>query len=359
MKITIPAILFIVSCLIVPAIGLNPMLPIDQFIPDPEAHVWDDGRMYIYGSNDSGNFWCSSIYKVFSSSDLINWTNHGVSFQSSGPDDQVPWIDSRLYAPDAMYNNGTYYLYFCLADGYPDNEGVATSDSPFGPFTNGKLMEGLSGIDPAVFIDDDGQAYIYWGQTNATAAKLKPNMTEIDQTTLQTDVLTVPQHYFHEGASMRKRNGIYYAVFADESRNGRPTCLGYATGNTPFGPFTYRGVIIDNIGCDPSTWNNHGSIEEFNGKWYVFYHRSSRNSLFFRRVCVEPITFNADGTIDEVEMTSQGAGEPLSAFSQIEAEYFCKLSGTLNTEVCQEDGENLASITNGNYAVYKYIDFII
>jgi arabinoxylan arabinofuranohydrolase len=335
--------------------AVNPILPIGVYVPDAEAHVGADGRMYIYGSWDIvNNDYCSTIHHVFSSADLLNWTDHGEIFHSAGAHDDVPWSDAKLYAPDAIYKNGTYYLYFCLSDG---GEGVATSTSPYGPFTNASQIAGISGIDPAIFVDDDGQAYYYWGQFNSHAAKLKPNMIEIDTATIKDNVLTEATHHFHEGSSMRKRNGIYYYVYADIERNGTPTCLGYATSTSPLGPFTYRGVIIDNAGCDPAVWNNHGSIAQYNGQWYVFYHRSSHGTRFLRRVCVEPITFNADGTIPEVTMTSQGAGGPLGATAQTEAELACKLSGTVHSEDCGEGGEDLGYISNGDYAVYKNIDF--
>ncbi len=149
-------------------------------------------------------------------------------------------------------------------------------------------------------------------------------------------------------------------VFADESREWRPTSLGYAISHSPMGPFVYQGVIIDNNGSDPAVWNNHGSIEQFNDQWYVFYHRSTNNSKKFRKICIEPITINADGSIEEVEMTSQGAGKPLSAFSIIQAEWACGLSGNCrvlidkNTDVPME---LLGQIRNGDGATYKYINF--
>lgn len=173
------------------------------------------------------------------------------------------------------------------------------------------------GIDPTVFVDDDGQAYYYWGQFSLKGAKIKPNMTELDEASIRDSLIDSREHFFHEGSFVFKRKGIYYVLYAHEGRRDRrPTSLGYATSSSPLGPFTYKGVVIDNFGCDPETWNNHGSIAEFNGQWYVFYHRSSHGSQIMRRACAEPIEFNADGTIDEVEMTSQGAGKPLDAFSK-------------------------------------------
>jgi len=187
-------------------------------------------------------------------------------------------------------------------------------------------------------------------------AKLRPDLHGIQPETLNTNLVNEAEHGFHEGASIRKRNSIYYLVYADISR-GRPTCLAYATSRFPLGPFTKGGIIIDNTGCDPETWNNHGSIAAFNGQWYVFYHRSSQASNFNRRVCVEPIRFNADGSIDEVEMTSQGAGGPLDALSKIDAERACLLFGNVRIEAIATDNEALAGIRNEDRAAFKYIDF--
>jgi hypothetical protein len=157
---------------------------------------------------------------------------------------------------------------------------------------------------------------------------------------------------------MRKRNDIYYYVYADTGRHGgRPTCLGYATSRSPLGPFTYQGVIIDNFGCDPEVWNNHGSIAEFDGKWYVFYHRSSKGTIFNRRVCAEPISFREDGSIPEVEMTSQGPGCPIDACRSIDAGIACLLHGNVRIDSCQHGGEQLSRMSGGDWAAYKYLDF--
>ena len=342
---------------------MNPILPIQHFVPDVEARQWADGRMYLYGSYDiSGRTsYCSWEYRVFSSSDLVHWVDHGESFRSAPPEASVTWSDAPLFAPDCVYHNGRYYLFFCNAG---NREGVAESLSPGGPFTHAVPIEGADGdaIDPAVLVDDDGQVYLYWGQFHMRGAKLRADLHGIQPETLNTDLINEADHGFHEGASIRKRNGIYYLVYADISR-GRPTCLGYATSSSPLGPFTKRGILIDNTGCDPETWNNHGSIAEFNGQWFVFYHRSSQGSMFNRRVCVEPIHFNADGSIDEVEMTTQGIGGPLSAAEPIEAWRACLLHGHVRTAVegpTEHDPtvrETLTQIHGDDWAAYKYHRF--
>ena len=249
----------------------NCMLPIDFCIPDAEAHVMSDGKVYLYGSLDcAADRWCSDSYRVVSSSNLKEWKVSKPCFSVK----DVPWAgktDMRrqlhldevksiddlpenirmflpkaarlvpikllvnqiakqlnadaqqnlaLFAPDCICKNGRYYLYFCMSD---NTEGVAVADQPEGPFVNAAQLP-VTGIDPAVFVDDDGTAYYYWGQFNSHGARLTPDMMHIEEGSIVDNLLTEQEHHFHEGSSMRKRNGIYYYVFADTSR-GKPTCL--------------------------------------------------------------------------------------------------------------------------------------
>ena len=383
----------------------NPLLPPEIHIADPEAHVMSDGRLYVYGSRDvKPNEYCSTSYSVFSTADMVNWTDHGTSFLLK----QVPWAGQAahtgypvadwnlaaptpylvkaigemipvigkhpkllrflmkrlagkvdladvivskttpaLFAPDAIERKGKTYLYFCLSD---YSEGIAVSVHPSGPFhTVGRLP--IAGIDPAVFVDDDGQAYLFWGQFNAWGCRLKENMTELDEATLTKNIVTEEQHGFHEGSSIRKRNGIYYFVYPSVF-GGKPSALSYATSDYPLGPYTYRGVIVDNASCDPGSWNIHGSIEEFNGQWYVFYHRPSGNSCFLRRLCAEPITFREDGTILSVPMTSIGAGKPFALGETMLGLHFCELSGR-----CFDDGSRLTGVAAGDKIRIRYVDW--
>jgi hypothetical protein len=337
----------------------NPISPPGVYIADPAARVWEDGRLYVYGSLDeTTDYYCSHRHHVLSTENMTDWTLHRDVFASKGKNDQVAYSDSLLYAPDCHYRDGTYYLYYTLASP-EDTEGVATSSSPAGPFVNGRSIElhGYNQIDPAVFIDDDGTAYYIWGQFTAKMAILKPNMMEIDPASIKDSILTEGEHFFHEGGTMVKRDGTYYFVYAHMGRAGRATCIAYATSDAPMGPYTYGGVIVDNDHSDPEVWNNHGSIAEFKGQWYVFYHRSTHGSVMMRKACVEPIEFNADGSIDEVEMTSQGAGRPLLATSKIDAERACLLYGNVRIEAIASDNEALTQVSPGDAACYKYIDF--
>ncbi len=349
------------------AFGQNPICPPGLNIADPTARVWADGKLYVYGSRDDNlRKYCSHDHWVLSTSDLLHWEYVPNVFASIGPDDKVPYNEERLYAPDCMFRNGTYYLYYCQPG--KGREGVATSHNPTGPFSVGIPMNvaPFDEIDPAAFIDDDGQAYYLWGQFQAKIAKLKPDMMAIEPSTINPNLLNVKQHEFHEGGFMAKRNGIYYFVYASTERNKRPTCISYATSASPTGPFTHRGVIIDNAGCDPKVWNNHGSIAEFQGRWYVFYHRATNGTNKGRKACIEPIEFLPDGSIPEVEMTSQGAGPPLDAFAAIEAERACLLGGNVrieydandrNNPVSRMNNDRLGQISDGDWAAFKYIDF--
>ncbi|MBE0637350.1 MAG: family 43 glycosylhydrolase, partial [Bacteroidales bacterium] len=337
----------------------NPISPPGVCIADPTARVWNDGKLYIYGSVDeSCAYYCSHHHHALVSADVLNWQLVENIFTSKGEGDGVTYNETVLFAPSAAYKDGIYYMYYCQPD-REFAEGVATSASPTGPFTGGMPIDlkGYNQIDPDVFIDDDGTAYYLWGQFSLKMAVMKPNLTELLTETIKDSILTEGGHHFHEGAFMTKINGLYYLIYADISRGDIPTCLGYSTSKTPFGPYEYRGVIIDNNHCNPRNWNNHGSIAEFKGQWYVFYHRSTHGCNKMRKACVEPIEVLADGSIPEVEMTSQGAAPPIDATSRIEAEWACILNGNLRIEQFEPNNEQLTQIYSGDKAAWKYIDF--
>jgi hypothetical protein len=153
---------------------------------------------------------------------------------------------------------------------------------------------------------------------------------------------------------------LSYYIYTDMER-GKPTSLGYATGKSPLGPFEYRGIIIDNVSCDPQSWNNHGSIECFRGQWYVFYHRCCGNSQLHRRLCVEKIQFRSDGSIPEIKMTSQGLGEPFGPGEKIMGYQACELSGSVFIGVeegqswTEEHIELLTGITPGDEMAFRYV----
>ena len=334
-------------CLSVSAFAQNPISPMGVYIADPTSRVGLDGRLYIYGSLDlEPGTYCSDTYHVLSSSDLKEWTLHPNSLK---------W-NTTVYAPDMMFKDGTYYLYYENPQG---DEFVAVSDSPVGPFRDGVKIEGPKQIDPNIFIDDDGQAYYFWGQFSAKGAKMNPDMKTLDLSTMVDGIVTEKDHHFHEGSYVIKRGKYYYFTYADISRKGRPTSIGYSIATSPMGPYEYKGVIVDNAGCDPETWNNHGSLVQFGDQWYVLYHRSTHASVSMRKACIEPIFFNEDGTIDEVEMTSQGASGPLDAFSRVDAARACLMGGNVRIRRMEDnpDREELGAIRAGDSATWKYFDF--
>ena len=325
----------------------NPISPMGVYIADPTARVWEDGKLYIYGSRDeSPNYYCSKNYHVMSTADLKSWTLHPYSFRNN----------ETLYAPDTWYKDGQYYLYYDIPNG---NEYVAISNSPTGPFKDGIQIEGPKQIDPNIFIDDDGQAYYFWGQFSAKGAKMNPDLKTLDWSTYVDSIVTEADHYFHEGSFVFKRGEFYYFTYADISQNKRPTSIGYAMSKSPLGPYEYKGVIVNNAGCDPETWNNHGSIVQFGNQWYVLYHRSTHGSRTMRKACIEPIQFNPDGTINEVEMTSQGAAGPLDAFKPVYAAQACWMNGNVRIRGMEHNPlkEELGAIHNGDIAAWKYLDF--
>lgn len=338
-------------------VAQNPIIPPGTYLADPAAHVWNDGKIYIYAAKDEKpDYMCSGSYDVISSLDMLSWQRTKNVFASVGFDDKVPYTDKPLYGPDCVFKNGRYYLFCCHQNGGND-VGVAESKFPLGPFNNAQILKGVNQMLPSIFTDDDGQSYITYGFFNLHVAKLKPTMTDIYTETVNTSLLSEKAHNFHEGGQMFKRNGLYYIVYTQISRRGMATALGYSISKKPLGPYRYGGVIIDNFGCDPGVWNNIGSVAQFKGNWYVFYHRSTHNSTSMRKLCVEPIRFNKDGSIPEVEMTTQGAAPPLNPFTKIDAASACYLTGNVRIEQSSINNEELTCIENFNTLAYKYFNF--
>ncbi len=278
-----------------PAFAQKPILP--DFQADPSAHEWD-GRYWIYPSHDlpGSKDWDMVDWHAFSSTDLVRWKDHGVIFGLK----DLTWAKRWAWAPDAMKRDGRYYFYF-PAD---DQIGVAVSDRPDGPFKDALgrplVARGESGtrvMDPAIFVDDDGQAYLYFGQNAARVVRLKADMVTRDG-----PIAEIPLQDFHEGIWMHKRDGLYYLSYCAMRTSGGDmhSMLAYSTSRSPLGPFEYRGVFMDN-----KSRNVHHSIARFAGEWYLFYHVQGP-SWFERRVCAESLRYNPDGTIARVAMTERG-----------------------------------------------------
>ena len=274
----------------------------DLYTADPSAHVWADGRLYVYPSHDveTSPDGCDRTdrYHVYSTDDMVNWTDHG-EILNSAQATRGHEEGGFMRAPDCAYKNGTYYFYFPHPGGKDGNKrwkvGVATSKSPVGGFEVQGYFAGIDSFamtDPAVFTDDDGLAYFYYsGGSKCKGAKLKDNMTELDGA-LQ-DII-VPED-FHGAARIFRKDGVYYMVYADHFRDRNR--LRYATSDRPLGPWTYRGILLDPVSSDTS----HGSIVEYKGRWYLFYHTcdiSGRGDL--RSICFDKLYFNPDGSIQKV-----------------------------------------------------------
>lgn len=301
----------------------NPIVS-HMFTADPSAHVWDDGRLYVYPSTDNAptkGYKTMDGYHVFSTDDMINWNDHGEILHSS----QVEWGRKEggfMWAPDCAYKNDTYYYYFPHPSGTNFKKtwkiGVATSSKPAAAFKVQGYIEGLESlIDPCVFIDDDGQAYFYHGGPDiAHAYKLKENMTEIDG---ERHIITGLDG-FREGLFIFKRNDLYYAIYPDDFPKYNK--MRYAISDNPFGPFECKGVFVGST--DVITM--HGSVVEFKDQWYVFYHNGSLSGGIApnRSICFDPIYFNEDGTIQMVEQT---LGVQLPTFHKIKN--FNGMIGTL------------------------------
>jgi len=282
----------------------NPFVT-EIYTADPSAHVWADGRLYVYPSHDiDPPRGCDLMdkYHVYSTDDLVNWRDEGQILQAS----DVSWGRAEggfMWAPDCAYKNGTYYFYFPHPSGTDWANtwkiGVATSKSPASGFVSQGYIPGLESlIDPCVFVDDDGQAYLYYGGGNiCKGGKLKDNMMEIDGQMQTMQGL----NDFHEATWVHKRNGVYYLSYADNfDEAGKHNRMKYATSNNPLGPWTYQGVYID----PTDSFTDHGSIVEFKGQWYAFYHNSSiSKNDWLRSICVNKLYYNADGTIQKIIQT--------------------------------------------------------
>jgi hypothetical protein len=284
----------------------NPIIT-SIFTADPTARVWGDGRIYLYPSHDIDPAQGCDLmdrYHVYSSSNMVDWIDEGEILRAS----EVSWGRPEggfMWAPDIAHVNGTYYYYFPHPSGAGSawnntwKIGVATSTSPATGFTSQTYIPGLdSEIDPAVFIDDDGQAYLYIGGGGTSeGGKLKPSMVEMEAPMQPMQGLMD----FHEATWVHKRNGIYYLSYADNT--GPHNQMRYATSSSPLGPWNYRGIILTPTN-DAVT---HGSIVEYKGQWYLFYLTDDVSQFdWLRSVNVDLLQYNPDGTIQAVVQTTEG-----------------------------------------------------
>lgn len=320
---------------------INEPLVTNIYTADPSAHVFN-GKIYIYPSHDiesntaqddEGGHFDMKDYHVLSM-DAIGGkvTDHGVALDIK----DVPWAGRQMWAPDAAFRNGTYYLYFPAKDKKDIFRiGVATSKSPTGPFkAEPNFIEGSYSIDPCVFTDTDGKSYMYFGgiwggqlqrwasgsfDANGSKTDLKQDdkpaigvrmavmskdMLKFDGDVKELQILDPDgqpilgkdhDRRFFEAPWVHKYNGKYYLSYS----TGDTHYICYATGTSPAGPFTYQGVVLKPV----VGWTNHHSIVEFKGKWYLFYHDSvlSGGKTHLRSVKVSELKYNADGSIVVVD----------------------------------------------------------
>ncbi|WP_035284357.1 MULTISPECIES: family 43 glycosylhydrolase [unclassified Clostridium] len=340
--------------------GLNPYLPSWEYIPDGEPHVFNN-RVYVYGSHDrfNGHVFCLNDYVCYSApiDNIGDWRYEGVIYKKS--DDPLN-PDNRmcLYAPDVTVGpDGRYYLYYALDK--VSLISVAVCDTPAGKYefygyvhySDGTRLGEREGdpyqFDPGV-LTEGNTTYLYTGfcafgdksRKGATVTIIGPDMLTI----LEEPVLVVPSqpysngsgfegHEFFEASSIRKKGDTYYFIYSSIVMHE----LCYATSKNPTKGFTYQGVIVSNNDIHIDSYkpaekpmnyctNNHGSIVEINGNWYIFYHRHTNGSWFSRQGCIEQIEFLDDGTIPQVEMTSCGSnGGPLVGRGEYQAYLACNL----------------------------------
>lgn len=346
----------------------NPYLPGWEYIPDGEPRVFGN-RVYVYGSHDrvGSHTFCDHKLKVWSASvdDLNNWQCHGDIFHTADDRDHksdVNWTGNSLFAPDVVEKDGKYYLYAYIVGA---KGCVAVADKPEGPF---KLLsqyqysipdntegfdEGIF-IDPGVLVDDDGRVYVYCGYLSSYMAELNgDNMYEMVEGSFKKDIIPVEEPFcFFEACSPRKVGDTYYLIYSPTTGNR----LVYATSDSPTGPFTYRGIIVDN-GVDYPAGNDHGSICCIKGQWYIFYHRMTNGTIFSRRGCVEKINILEDGTIPQVEMTSLGFEESLNPYKHTPADIACVLKGGAIITERNEFERMITNIQDECIIGYKYYDF--
>ena len=282
-----------------------------KYLGDPAALV-HDGTLYIYAGHDECpppqqyylmNKWC-----ILSTKDMKTFTEHSYKMQAKS----FAWAKGEAWASQVIERNGKFYWYVTVEhkDIPGKSIGVAVADSPVGPFkdargsalvTNDMTTEytkiGWDDIDPTVFIDDDGQAYLIWGNTQCYYAKLKENMTELDGPIVPVDL---PR--FTEAPWIHKRGEWYYLSYASEF----PEKICYAMSKSITGPWEYKGILNELAG---NSNTNHQAIIEFNDEWYFIYHNGAINPHgcgFRRSVCIDRLYYNPDGTMQRIIMTTEG-----------------------------------------------------
>lgn len=368
--------------LYIPSKADNPIVQ-NIYTADPAPMVSGD-TMYLYTTHDEdvlvSNFYTMNDWKCYSTKDMVNWTDHGTILSKN----DFAWIDQknpRAWAPQCVERNGKFYLYVPV---HKKNGGmvigVGVSDSPTGPFSDalGKPLVDQgdwNNIDPTVFIDDDGQAYLYFGNPQLRYVKLNEDMISYDKTIGKSGVVDVEMNEsgfgpevkegeklshtcsYGEGPWFYKRNNLYYMVYAAFSPVKGSEHLAYSMSSSPTGPWEYKGIIMPTQG---GCYTNHPGVVDFMGHSYLFYHNQKlkNGGSYHRSVAVEEFTYNEDGTIPTLNMTNEGpqAIANLNPYNWTEAENFA-WSTNVESEGNTTIGMNLCDIKNGSTIKVKNVDF--
>jgi hypothetical protein len=342
--------------------------------PAPMVH---DGTVYLYTSHDEDetvkNFFTMYDWRCYSSTDMVNWTDHGAVASLKN----FKWLDKTngAWAVQCIERNGKFYLYVPI-----HGEGIAVlvSDSPTGPFIDpiGKRLidsdHQWQDIDPTVAIDDNGQAYLYWGNPSLWYVKLNEDMVSYDKSVGDKGVVSIemtaeafgskagrdgkPSTTYTEGPWFYKRNNLYYMMYASE---GIPEYISYSTAPTAEGPWTYKGRIMER--ADHLAFTNHAGIIDFKGNSYFFYHTQdlSKGEGFKRSASLEQFTYNADGSIPLIKPTKEGITKSVSLlnpYTRVQAETIAFSEG-LKTLTDSKTGVYVTKIENGDYLKVRSVDF--
>ncbi len=347
-------------CLALQGRAENPVVQ-TNFTADPAPMVYN-GTVYLYTSHDEDDASQFKMlnWKLYTSRDMVNWADHGTVASLA----TFPWAvqTNDAWAPQVIERNGKFYLYAPISvAGWPKNViAVAVADSPFGPFKDALghplIAKAMGNIDPTVFIDDDGQAYLYWGNPNLWYVKLNKDMISYSGEVVK--VYSRPENY-QEGPWFYKHNGKYYMAYASHCC---PEGIGYAMSNSPTGPWEYKGLIM---APDPRSSGNHPGIIDYKGGSYVFGFNYKLNFALTsthrerRSVCAAKFAYNPDGTIATLPWWSdQGVPQigPLNPFQRTQAATIAWESGV---RIAQDDkaGVYVTHITNGSYIKVAGLDF--
>jgi arabinoxylan arabinofuranohydrolase len=349
----------------------NPIVQ-TSFTADPAPMVYKD-TFYVYCGHDETNVnstWFNMReWRLYSSVDMANWTDRGSPMNLTA----FTWANADAWAGQCIYRNNKFYFYIPVYHTSTKNRmiGIGVATKPDGPFTDAIGNPLLSRydccyIDPAVYIDGDNQAYLYWGNPYCYWVRLNQDMISFSgDTTRIPENATTFANCYGEGPWLYKRNGLYYLIWAADNSNGKEN-IRYSTSSGPTGPWTYRGIIMPTEGLNwvkPCTsWTNHAGIAEYKGNSYFVYHNAglpnSGTKGFTRSVCIEQFTYNADGTIPTIPMTLAGPPQigTLNPYDLTQAETICWASG-VGTHACSEGGMNVDSIHNADYIKVKGVDF--